>query len=278
MRLLLLVVLAASFGTVRTAHAGDRGQFDWKAPRASYWWDGGAIPFLYLPLAMNLGYRAFREPPAEPVMFSKMEGGRSYDGGQFPVTMLWVDAIAAGGAIVLGGDDSRWHHAKGFAQGLAMTSMLTALAKSTFGRHRPMYDLGDGAVNPKDSSKSFWSGHSSMTLATATYLGLYARQHLFDRWRPEGTLPWWEVASYAALAVGAAAIPYSQYHLNRHHASDVITGSLVGATVAGLAYWFQERNYRRDKAHPSEVGKPEPMTLSILPDSSMRGLSLSGTW
>ena len=272
-----VVVLLGLFGNVRSAAADDHGQFDWRAPSGSYLWDGGAVPFLYLPLAMSLGYRAFHDPPPEPVMFSKMEGGQSYDGGQYPVTMLYVDAALAGGTIIFGGDDSRWHHAKGFAQGLAMTSMLTALAKSTFGRHRPMYDLSDGAVNVGDTSKSFWSGHSSMTLATATYLGLYARQHLFDRWRPEGTLPWWEIASYAALAVGAAAIPYSQYALNRHHASDVITGSLVGASVAGLAYWFQERNYRKEKSR-SEIRRPELRNVTITPDASIRGVSVSGSW
>jgi hypothetical protein len=270
------VAVAAAMVALPRPAAAD-GNFDWRAPKSSYAWDGGAVPFLWLPLALTVGQKLYGEPPEEPRMFSASEGGKHYDGGQYPTAMLYVDAAVAGGAILVGGDDSRWHHTKGFAQAMIMTQFLTATAKNVFGRHRPMYDLGEGATNNADNRRSFWSGHSSSTLATATYLALYARQHLFDRWRPEGTLPWWEVAAYTGLAAAAIAVPYSQYKLNRHHASDVITGSLVGAGVSTLFYIYQERRYRADR-DAGEVGKPEPFSLSVVPNGDYKGITFSGTW
>jgi len=275
-----LVIAALALGVPRSAAADDdvKGTFDWRLPKRSYLWDGGAVPFLYLPLAMSLAMRLRSAPPDDPVMFSSSEGGKTYDGGQYPSAMLYVDAGLAGAAILLGGDDSRWHHLKGFMQGTLVTALLTQTAKNTFGRHRPHYDLSPDAANENDHRRSFWSGHSSSTLATATYLGLYARYHLFDRWREPGTLPWWEVAAYTGLAAAALAVPFSQYKLNRHHASDVITGSLGGAGVSTLFFIYQERRYRRDKREPGEAAKPEPFELSIVPNTSINGISITGTW
>lgn len=245
-------------------------RFDWRLPDRSYLWDGGAVPYLYAPLAFAIGLKLAAEPPATPLWFSPREGGERYDGGQYPTAMLYVDAAVAGALILAGGDDSRWFHLKGFAQGLAMTQMLTTLAKNTFGRHRPMYD--PAAPGSADARRSFWSGHSSSTLATAVYLGLYARQHIFDRWRPPGTLPWWEGLAYAGLAAAAVAIPYSQVRLHRHHVSDVIVGSAVGAGVATLFYLYQERNYRRGRQ------ADDTLDLRILPDPSIRGITILGRW
>ncbi|MGE0397888.1 MAG: phosphatase PAP2 family protein [Kofleriaceae bacterium] len=273
-RAVLAIVIGISVLAPRPAFADEH---DFELPKSSYWWDGGAVPFLYLPLALNIANRSMSEPPPTPMMFSPMEGGKTYNGGQYPTTMLYVDAAAAGALILAGGDKSRWHHFKGFAQGLAMTSLLTGVAKSTFGRHRPMYDLGTPMEDqPSDVRKSFFSGHSSMTLATATYLGLYARQHIFSRWRGDRVLPWWEGAAYLTLAAAAIAVPYSQYALNRHHASDVITGSLVGAGMSTLFYIYQERRYRKDK-RASETA-PEPFQFSIVPSGEFKGVTVSGSF
>lgn len=260
----------------RAAHADE---FDFQLPKSSYLWDGGAVPFLYLPLALNLANRSMSEPPATPIVFSAAEGGRTYDGGQYPTAMLYVDAAVVGGLVLAGGDDSRWHHFKGFAQAISMTSLLTGVAKSTFGRRRPSYDPNmPMEAQPSDMRKSFFSGHSSMTLSTATYLALYARQHIFSRWRGDRTLPWWEGAAYLTLAAAAIAVPYSQYALNRHHASDVITGSLVGAGMSTLFYIYQERRYRNDKRASESEPSREPFQFSIVPNGDFKGITISGSF
>lgn len=266
MRPTWILIAALCVGVPDTAAADD-----WQLPERSYLWDGGAVPFLYVPLALTIGL-TWASPPDEPRVFSRTEGGAYYGGGQYPTPLLYVGAGVAGATILLGGDDSRWHHLKGFMQGVLVTQLLTRTAKNTFGRHRPHYDLSDGAVNNDDTRLSFWSGHSSSTLATATYLGLYARYHLFDRWRPPGTLAWWEVAAYAGLTAAAIAVPYSQYALHRHHASDVITGSLVGAGVSTLFFVYQKRRYRRDR------DTPDALEVSIVPNTSINGITVVGSW
>lgn len=275
---IVIALLVASVPRDASADDDTSGTFDWRLPKRSYLWDGGAVPFLYLPLALNIGMKLSGDPPDDPVMFSRMEGGKTYDGGQYPTPLLYVGAGAAAATILLGGDDSRWHHLKGFLQGVLVTQLLTQTAKDTFGRHRPHYDLAEGATNDADRRRSFWSGHASSTLATATYLGLYARTHLFNRWRPPGTLPWWEGAAYVGLAAAALAVPYSQYALNRHHASDVITGSLVGIGVSSAFFYFQERRYRRDRDRPGDSARAEPFDISIVPNTSINGITIMGTW
>lgn len=233
----------------------DPDRFGWHPPPRSYGWDGGVIPLAYVPLALTISVELLAEPADPPRLFSAGEGGLSFTNHQYPTPLLYVDAVLAAGVIVVGGDRTRWDHAKGFAESAALTSCATTLAKLTFGRHRPSYDLTPGAMNSSDQRRSFWSGHSSSTLATATYLALYARYHVFDRWRPHGELAWWEVVSYAAIGAGAFAIPYSQYVFHRHHASDVIVGGVVGATLSTLVFFYQERRARsrlslRDRSRP----------------------------
>lgn len=272
----VIAVVCCVLASSRVAAAENTDDFDFTAPSSSYWWDGGAVPFLYLPLAMNLVTRGMNEPPATPMMFSPMEGGKTYDGGQYPVAMLYVDAGAAAATVLFAGDRSRWFHLKGFLQGISMTSFLTGVAKTTFGRHRPMYDLDmPMEEQPSDVRKSFWSGHSAMTMSTATYLGIYARQHIFTRWRGDRVLPWWEAAAYVGLAAGAIAVPYSQYALHRHHGSDVIMGSAVGIGVSSLMYVYQEKRYRKAKG---KEAPPEPWQFSFVPNKEFRGFTVSGSW
>jgi len=102
------------------------------------------------------------------------------------------------------------------------------------------------------------------------------RQHLFDRWRPHGTFTWWEGAAYLGLAAATLSIPYSQYHLNRHHASDVIIGSAVGAAVATTFYFYQERRYQHDQLEQPSFF--ERHHISIAPEPAIRGFAVTGTW
>ncbi|MBZ0234190.1 MAG: phosphatase PAP2 family protein [Deltaproteobacteria bacterium] len=275
---LVAIVLVLTTSTHAAADAGEADPDEgFELPDRAYLLDGGAVPYLYVPIALTLAIRSQTPPRSRPLLFKTTEGGEIYPGGQYPVPMLYVGAGLAAGTILAAGDDSRWFHLKGFAQGMAMNALLTSVAKNVFGRQRPSYDLAPGAKNPDDHRRSFWSGHSSTTLATATYLGLYARQHIFSRWREPGTLPWWEAASYAGLTAAALAVPYSQYRLNRHHASDVITGSLVGAGASTVFYIYQERRYRRARA-ARDRDEPRGFEWSVAPDPSINGFAISGSW
>lgn len=84
-----------------------------------------------------------------------------------------------------------------------------------------------------DGFKSFPSGHSSFAWAGLGYLSLYlaGKMHLFDR-RGHAIKAW---IAFAPL-IGATLIAVSRTMDYRHHATDVIAGSLLGAFVALVTY------------------------------------------
>ncbi|GAA5929139.1 uncharacterized protein JCM15063_004063 [Sporobolomyces koalae] len=84
-----------------------------------------------------------------------------------------------------------------------------------------------------DGFKSFPSGHSSFAFAGLLYLSLYAagKMHLFDR-RGHAIKAWISVTPL----IGASLIAVSRTMDYRHHATDVIAGSILGSLVAILTY------------------------------------------
>ena len=74
-------------------------------------------------------------------------------------------------------------------------------------------------------NNSFPSGHTVTAFATAAVLALYTRSR-------------WLHLLLILLAVGAG---YSRIYLSQHFLEDVLAGSLIGVTGAGLCeYWFRK--------------------------------------
>jgi len=200
----------------------------------------------------------------------------------FPINQV-VRKIGAGLAaatILVDGDDSRWFHLKGFGEAIVTTSFLTASAKRIFGRHRPDYDGGDAAEY--DGQKSFPSGHASQSAAAITYLALYLHAHVFDGWREPGETPWWEVTSYATLGALALAVPAERVLHKRHHLSDVVAGSLLGAAVSTGFFLWQEHRYEKRRAvddvlQPGDLARTE-LPAPTLGDVATPTFSISGTF
>jgi membrane-associated phospholipid phosphatase len=232
-----LAVGIAVLSVPAAATAGDDpSDFD-----ASELYDAGAIAFVYAPAALALGLHYFGEPPAEPRLFDAAEGGaRNHEGREVPGWTIQLAAGASFAGIIASDDDSRWFHAKGLTQSWATSAALTGVAKTLFGRRRPDW-ASDNDVPA--SRKSFFSGHTSLAAVTATYLGLYLREHAFADARGELTLPWWEALSYAGLAGASIYVPYTRVRDHRHHLSDVVVGALAGAAIAAAFYTWQERRY-----------------------------------
>lgn len=222
----------------------------------SYLWDGGAIPFLWGSLAARWALEEITDPRSEPLFFSEKDGGQpSMKSQELPGSAVTIAAAVLALPVALDDDESRWFHLKGMAQSLATTALLTGMGKVAFGRQRPDYD----PTNPtEDGRRSFPSGHSSQALSAATYTIMYLRQHGFDNLREEGTLPWWEAATYAGIAAAAIAVPIERVVHNRHHATDALAGSLLGLGTSAAFFYFQERRYRRaaDGQYELEPGQP----------------------
>jgi membrane-associated phospholipid phosphatase len=243
-----IVLCVAAIGVVSpdaaSAEPGERSSgTNW-----SYLYDGGALPFVWGTLGVALGFRIFVDPPDTPRLFSEDEGGAMPEDDTVPEAAVAAYVIVGMGALVAVPvrDRVRAYHLKGYAETVMTTAALTEMAKAIFGRHRPTWT----ASNPDDDlRRSFFSGHSSFTFATSTYLMLYLHGHVLASWREPGqAFAWWEVLPLGGLAAGSFAVAASRLGDSRHHRSDVITGAAVGTGMATLFYWWQEARYRRSVA------------------------------
>ena len=117
-------------------------------------------------------------------------------------------------------------------EALVIGALTGTLLKDTFGRARPFVDTT--GPNPDDwqllrgfhageAYRSFPSGHSTAAFAAAAAVSAE-------------TSRWWPQATYFGIGPilygGAAAVGLSRMYDNRHWASDVITGAMIG-TFAG---------------------------------------------
>lgn len=242
-----------------------------------YLYDGGAIPFFWLPAGVTLGLALFAEPPETPRLFSETEGGAEPKGDTVPNLAVAVYIVAGLGAIaaIPVARSVRAFHLKGYAESTMTTAALTEIAKVTFGRHRPSWTP---ATDEPDMRKSFFSGHASLTFGTSTYLGFYLHDHVFSEWRDPGqAFAAWELLPLGTLAAGSVAVAASRVHDNRHNVSDVITGALVGTGLSTGFYLWHESRYRRALAHakqPREAGLFERVRLVPSTDS----LHVIGQW
>lgn len=211
----------------------------------SFFFDRDAVLFFWTPLVGTIAMDTYVSPRGSPLLFDPSEGGKeSRRDNEVPGAALTVGGIAVAGAIALGDDPSRYHHAKGLAQSLATSGFLAVSGKRLFGRHRPDYDPN---MPTEDGRRSFPSGHTTRALTTITYAALYLRYHGFDQWREPGTLPWWEVASYIGL--GAAAVGFAGERVvhHRHHVTDVLAGGLLGAASSTAMFFYSEHKYRKSR-------------------------------
>ncbi|MBL4636977.1 MAG: phosphatase PAP2 family protein [Kofleriaceae bacterium] len=237
----------------------------------SYLYDGGVIPFVYATISLRLGIDLWAPTRTPPLFFDQGDGGApSHKSQEVPTWTIQAGALGLGIGLALIRDESRWFHVKGFLESLSTTVALTAAAKHGFGRIRP--DTVVGEPIPNDQRLSFFSGHSSAALSALTYTALYLRYHGFDEARGQSLLTGWEAFTYAGLLGLAIGVPASRFVRNRHHLSDVVVGSAVGAGLSAAFFYWQEARYR------DAVSGAKRSSLRLLPNLEDPGLSLAMTW
>lgn len=224
----------------------------------SYLYDGGAIPFLWAPLAGRILLDKYTTPRDTPMFFSEEEGGAPSPSWEMPgYAVSALGGVSALG-MVLSGDPSRMYHVKGIAESLSTGVFLTGATKVLVGRHRPDWSP---ERNTDGSRRSFPSGHATQAFAIATYTALYLRGHVFDKYRGDKVLPWWEAATYTGIALGATALAGERVIHNKHNLSDVVVGGLVGTATSALFYWYQDSRYdkhkRADERKQLVISSPE---------------------
>ncbi len=110
-------------------------------------------------------------------------------------------------------------------EALATTALVTNIMKHVVGRQRP-YAYGAGLDEGYDS---FFSGHTSMTFASATLLTVYAYEY---NWLSDTTR--WIVPASTYLIAGFTG--YLRVAADRHWLTDVLVGAIVGTGTSYLVY------------------------------------------
>lgn len=105
-------------------------------------------------------------------------------------------------------------------EGAILSQAISAAAKLTFRRERPLHPDGKQAAG-----YSLPSGHATLTFTAATIL----QQHLGYK----AAIPTYLLASYVAM---------SRLHDNNHYASDVIAGAATGIII-GRSVTYHGRNF-----------------------------------
>jgi len=111
------------------------------------------------------------------------------------------------------------------AASLIANGILTTTLKHSVGRYRPEETTATWFAEPFSGHVSFPSGHTSQAFALAAVVSGHYRQ------------PWVRVTSFfIAGCVGLARI-----QLNKHYASDVVLGAVIGTAVGGSVVALNEK-------------------------------------
>lgn len=114
-------------------------------------------------------------------------------------------------------------------QAQLFTGGITFITKELFHRARP--ETGEGAFAwygpfKGTGNKSFFSGHTSLSFSTATMIFL----HTGKKW-------WVGLISYSL----ASAVGLSRMQQQKHWASDVVAGAIVGTATSQFIYQQQQK-------------------------------------
>lgn len=122
------------------------------------------------------------------------------------------------------------------AEATALAVDLNQAVKFAVGRERPFVhalapvDKGKTA-HPSDNNLSFYSGHTNLAFALATSSGTLASMRGY-RWSP---------AVWVTGLTIASATGYLRIAADKHYASDVLVGAVVGSAVGVAVPWYFHR-------------------------------------
>ena len=116
------------------------------------------------------------------------------------------------------------------AETLLMAHTLPAITKPLVLRVRPYNYYFGGEGMEDDWNRSFFSGHTTMAFAAATF-GTYT----YAKWFPDSSFK----IPFAAISYGLAAFTgISRIYAGCHFTTDVLMGAAVGTAVGFLVPWL----------------------------------------
>jgi membrane-associated phospholipid phosphatase len=147
--------------------------------------------------------------------------------GGLPFQFGLTGAALGVGAIT---KNKKWQHfALDNLQAQLFTGGITWITKELFHRARPETEEGAFAwYGPFNggNNESFFSGHTSLSFSTATMIFL----HTGKKW-------WVGLISYSL----ASAVGLSRMQQQKHWASDVVAGAIVGTATSQFIYHQQQK-------------------------------------
>lgn len=161
------------------------------------------------------------------------------------IATLWASGTLAGEErLVAMGEDA-------FESTLFAAAVLTPVLKRTVGRARPVAEEGAYRFDPFSSYQSFPSGEATQAFVIASVVAEHSDRAWVD------ALAW----SYAG------AIAWQRLNLDRHWASDVVAGALIGS---GMGRWVVRRR---------EAGAPlAQLAVVPLPVANGWGVRFAARW
>ncbi len=167
------------------------------------------------------------------------------DGAKWFGTWKRSAPVYLGGAALLGvalDGGSGLRAAGAVVVGTLVGATANEVVNVGLGRHRPVAERGAFAFDPLRGHASFPSGHAAYTFALAGAIDAAT----------EGSLP-------AVLAYGAAGLcSLSRIYHDRHWASDVTIGALIGMTVSRRATRAALRRFGAKPERAAEPAATEP--------------------
>ncbi|XP_074084823.1 phospholipid phosphatase 2-like isoform X2 [Macrotis lagotis] len=246
-------------------------------PERGFFCSDDTIRYPYRPDTISVDFMAFGIVPASVLGLSAGEACRVF--GRRGCSPARLASYAAALYKVLGT----------YFFGLAVSQSFTDVAKFTTGRLRPNFLAvcdpdwsrvncsgyvrvealcrGDPS-NVTNSRLSFYSGHSSFIMYCMVFLALYVQSRLRRR-------PWARLLRptvQAVLLAFALYVGYTRVDDHMHHWSDVLTGLLLGALLAGLNVGCVSDFFR---AGPAAACADEEVPGPVGPEDKQGPLSLS---
>ena len=154
-----------------------------------------------------------------------------------------------------------YQHTKGLIETLSLTFLLTNITKNSVGRKRPSFDNWPQA-DLVDAHKSFFSGHTAIACAMATYSSMYVADHLGSQSNDLERAG--QFSFLLAIHFLAGYVGYSRVIDNQHFVSDVVTGGLIGSALAAIIYSLQEEHLKASNPEQQSSLSKSPVKFVIV--------------
>ena len=145
-----------------------------------------------------------------------------------------------------------------YAETWALVGATTILTKSITQRVRPFVYNPAAPLSEKltvDARKSFFSGHTTGTFASAVFLST-----VFEDYYPHSPL---KTYIWIGSLAAASATGFLRYEAGAHFPTDIITGAVVGSAIGYFIPWLHRTEQKDMALIPAALQKEQGITIQV---------------